>query len=553
MAEHDINVKLNVVDNMSQPIADASKKVDSSLKQTKDSFKGLGDEIKGNFVNAIKGAVVAYIGMQGIQKVTQFLKESRLEYQESVRVQAQLRTALGYTSTALNQQAEALGQKLKVDNEEITAVQVKIANYVKNDEAVKQLTPAILDLAAATGMDMASAANIVAKAINDDSDELGKFKIAVDGASGSAERTQSVIDGLTSKFKGQAEALTTSKDGFDEMALSWKNFEEKVGGSKVLKWWADGAASIVNLWTKGMKEVLGVDKKTAESEAEIAKNASAKKVSILKAEQDLKNQIRRDNLEKYKKIKEEEYQAAIDSIEIEKQLKQEEHGATIQSIEIEKQSKDEEYDATIQSIEIEKQLKVEKINGIIKIQNAEAEARQKKINDDLLIKKSDKEKSKDAVRNSLGMAAQLFEGQKKYIGAYKAFAISQAIMDTWVSANTNLKSAPMPWGGIAAGFAVALGLANVAKISNQKFETGTAFAPGGMSLINEQGGEYVNLPRGSHVYNNTQTRNMTTNAALNVTIMDSSGNITETIRAQLRSGQGDQLVRDIQAKMARQL
>ena len=553
MAEHDINVKLNVVDNMSQPIADASKKVDSSLKQTKDSFKGLGDEIKGNFVNAIKGAVVAYIGMQGIQKVTQFLKESRLEYQESVRVQAQLRTALGYTSTALNQQAEALGQKLKVDNEEIAAVQVKISNYVKNDEAVKRLTPAILDLAAATGMDMASAANIVAKAINDDSDELGKFKIAVDGARGSAERTQSVIDGLTSKFKGQAEALTTSKDGFDEMTLSWKNFEEKVGGSNVLKWWADGAARIVDLWTNGMEKVLGVDKKTAESEAEIAKNASAKKVSILKAEQDLKNQIRRDNLEKYKKIKEEEYQAAIDSIEIEKQLKQEEHGATIQSIEIEKQSKDEEYGATIQSIEIEKQLKVEKINGIIKIQNAEAEARQKKINDDLLIKKSDKEKSINAVSNSLGMAAQLFQGQKKYIGAYKAFAISQAIMDTWVSANTNLKSAPMPWGGIAAGFAVALGLANVAKISNQKFETGTAFAPGGMSLINEQGGEYVNLPRGSQVYNNTQTRNMTTNAALNVTIMDSSGNITETIRAQLRSGQGDQLVRDIQAKMARQL
>ena len=535
MAEHDINVKLNVVDNMSQPIADASKKVDSSLNQTKDSFKGLGDEIKGNFVNAIKGAVVAYIGMQGIQKVTQFLKESRLEYQESVRVQAQLRTALGYTSTALNQQAEALGQKLKVDNEEITAVQVKIANYVKNDEAVKKLTPAILDLAAATGMDMASAANIVAKAINDDSDELGKFKIAVDGARGSAERTQSVIDGLTSKFKGQAEALTTSKDGFDEMALSWKNFEEKVGGSKVLKWWADGAARIVDLWTNGMEKVLGVDKKTAESEEEVAKNASDKKVSILKAEQDLKNQIRRDNLEKYKKIKEEEYQAAIDSIEIEKQLKQ------------------EEYDATIQSLEIEKQLQVEKINGIIKIQNAEAAARQKKINDDLLIKKSDNEKSKNAVNNSLGMAAQLFEGQKKYIGAYKAFAISQAIMDTWAAANTNLKSAPMPWGGIAAGFAVALGLANVAKISNQKFETGTAFAPGGMSLINEQGGEYVNLPRGSQVYNNTQTRNMTTNAALNVTIMDSSGNITETIRAQLRSGQGDQLVRDIQAKMARQL
>jgi hypothetical protein len=92
----------------------------------------------------------------------------------------------------------------------------------------------------------------------------------------------------------------------------------------------------------------------------------------------------------------------------------------------------------------------------------------------------------------------------------------------------------------------------VSKISSQKFQTGTAYG-NGMALVGESGPEYVNLPRGASVYNNTQTRNMTTNAALNVTIMDSSGNITETIRAQLRSGQGDQLVRDIQDKIARQL
>jgi phage-related tail protein len=96
-------------------------------------------------------------------------------------------------------------------------------------------------------------------------------------------------------------------------------------------------------------------------------------------------------------------------------------------------------------------------------------------------------------------------------------------------------------------------MANVAKISQQKFETGTAYAPGGMALVGERGPEYVSLPAGSRVYNNSQTRNMTTNAALNVQIMDSSGNITETIRAQLRSGQADQLVRDIQAKIAQRI
>ena len=74
-----------------------------------------------------------------------------------------------------------------------------------------------------------------------------------------------------------------------------------------------------------------------------------------------------------------------------------------------------------------------------------------------------------------------------------------------------------------------------------------------MALVGENGPEMVNLPRGASVYNNSQTRNMTTNAAVNVTIHDSSGGLTETIRAQLRSGQGDQLVRDIMRKANGQL
>jgi len=43
-----------------------------------------------------------------------------------------------------------------------------------------------------------------------------------------------------------------------------------------------------------------------------------------------------------------------------------------------------------------------------------------------------------------------------------------------------------------------------------EFASGTNFAPGGLSLVGERGPELVNLPRGSQVYSNLQSRNMMT-------------------------------------------
>lgn len=40
------------------------------------------------------------------------------------------------------------------------------------------------------------------------------------------------------------------------------------------------------------------------------------------------------------------------------------------------------------------------------------------------------------------------------------------------------------------------------------FASGTNYAPGGLSLVGEQGPELVNIPRGSQVYSNRQTQNM---------------------------------------------
>lgn len=600
MAEEEIVVKLSVIDNMSKEISSIRAKMENdfkvantAIKEQKGAFSDLGNEIKGNFIGAVKGMVLAYAGVAVIGKITGFLKEGREEYKEAVRVNSQLASALGYTSTALIEQADALGKKLMIDNEEIIGLQVKLANYIKNDDAVKKLTPAVLDLAAATGMDMASAANIVAKAVNDDSEELGKFKIQVDGACGSAERIDSVLAGLNSKFIGGAEAVTKSKDAFDQYGIALKDLEQDVfkkltfGANVLFRTFSDLgrvlAGTSIKQVTQETAKYFEDLKSNYNGEVDAAKEAANKKISLERSAAELKEQIRKDNLEKYKKLKEEEKKVAEETKQtfIAAYTMQEESKIALMQDGMEKEfalldlkyamdlerykgnkimtiALEQQYSNQAQKLieDENRKVSVSKINNIIAIQNAEARARQLKMSEDIKKAALDKQLAASAVSNQLGMMASLLAGQQKWKAAYKLLAISQALMDTFSSAQAAYKSAVSTpiigpiLGPIAATTATLAGLKNVNEI--RKLETGTAYA-GGQALVGENGPEIVNLPRGAQVYNNTQTRNMTTNAALNVTIMDSSGNITETVRAQLRSGQGDQLVRDIQTRMARMI
>jgi predicted GIY-YIG superfamily endonuclease len=549
MADEEVVVKLSLIDEMSSEIKAIRSNMETNfgaankkLAESKGAFASLGNEIKGSFVNAIKGAVLAYAGFEVVTKVTGFLKSARLEYKESVQMQMQLRTALGYTSQALNEQADALGRKLIVDNEEITAVQIKLANYVKNEEQIKRLVPAVLDLAAATGMDMASAANMVARGISDDSEELGRFKISVDGAKGSVERIDSVILGLNAKFLNQATAVAAAKDSFDQYEVAMKNIGEKVG--KVVseapkawfKAWYDLGRSLAGTNILEANKAAEVKKKELETQTEITR----KEAERLSNERE-RQKINKENSEKAKK--EAEALAASPSWMV---------GGTVKGESPEMDIHNKEIDAKIE-LERKKAENIVYINTVMQDElDARAEESFKKwVKDEKEKAKIAEENRRVQIVNGISGAGQLFSAiagaNKRSAQEKKNIARVEAFINTAVAIT---KALPNP---VAVGFAAAMGIAQQVAISNAKFATGTAYQGGGMSLVGENGPEYVNLPRGASVYNNTQTRNMTTNASMNVTIMDSSGNITETLRAQLRSGQGDQLVRDIQNRLARQI
>lgn len=607
MSDEKIQVEISLIDSMSQEIRAIRSNMETNfnaankkLAESKGAFSDLGNEIKNNFTSAIKGAVLGLASFAVIGKTTSFLKLAREEAKQSVLVHNQLKMALGYTSEALNKQAEVIGKKLKIDDDEVTAVQAKLSAYVKDEEQIRRLIPAIMDLGAYIG-DNVTAAQQIGRAISDDGAELGRYKIKVEGAADSSQRIDSLISGVNDRLNGQATALANSKDKVDEYKTAWDQFAEKIGkrllgeGKTVQEIHIDMVKTL-QAQLQAEKDRYGRLAPGAEAElkkyndeirgfqaAEDKKIADARSKTKQDAIDKENAEARKWAIESLKLTK--EGQLKVLQFEMDEKLKtvtagglaefnlRKYYAAKIKALTVEIENDNKKNipqvytvsgaDATGAVDIYNKKLEAEKafaqnklyINTVMQdeLNRSSEESFKAWVKQEKQKAEMEKQQKQQAVSFALGTAASIFAGQKKYLALYKTFAISQALMDTYAAANTALKGAPPPFNFIMAGATVAAGLLNVQKIAAQKFATGTAFAPGGLSLINEQGGEYVNLPRGAQVFNNTQTRNMTTSTALTVNITDSSGNITETVRAQLRSGQGDQLVRDLQAKMARLL
>lgn len=171
----------------------------------------------GSFVGAMGGMTV-------INKTTEFFKMGRLEAQENIRINTQLKASLGFVSSALDEQATILGDKLVIDNEEVKQVQQRISLFTKDEEQIKKLTRASLDFAAVTGGDARS----IARAIESNSIELKRWGITLNESEGSLERIDEIAEKVNTRFGGQAEAVANAKDWWDRLGVSIRDTAEEV-------------------------------------------------------------------------------------------------------------------------------------------------------------------------------------------------------------------------------------------------------------------------------------------------------------------------------------
>lgn len=106
-------------------------------------------------------------------------------------------------------------------------------------------------------------------------------------------------------------------------------------------------------------------------------------------------------------------------------------------------------------------------------------------------KKSELEKTEFGLEQGSKFFKGLAAYNKKFFAAYKAFAIAQAIINTYQGATKALATYPPPFNFIAAAATVASGLAQVATIRAQTAQRGGNLITGGPAVVGEDGPELI--------------------------------------------------------------
>jgi len=162
--------------------------------------------------------------------VTNFFKKTISAAMEAEKAEASLRQQLGYTSQALLDQAKAL-QKLTVyEDDSIISAQARIAAFTKDEEQIKKLTEATLDLASAKGMDLNNAADLLAKSFGSSTNALARYGIEAESAAGSTNRLKQITEGVANLYGGMAQAQAKTFSGrLEQMKNRVKDIEEGIG------------------------------------------------------------------------------------------------------------------------------------------------------------------------------------------------------------------------------------------------------------------------------------------------------------------------------------
>ena len=210
MADKKLNIKVRTK---------GAKKSKKDLKGVEGGMKSLGKAaaIAGSAFFAAKGLITGFkklIELAGAQE----LAEKKLE------------ASLGRVSQALLKQASALQQVSMFGDEAIIEAQALIAAFVDDEEAIKKATQATLDLAAAKGMDLTAAADLVSKTLGSSTNAMSRYGIEVNGAVGSTERLDSLVGNIADKFGGQAKAQTETMAGaIKQLNMAMGDLGEDIG------------------------------------------------------------------------------------------------------------------------------------------------------------------------------------------------------------------------------------------------------------------------------------------------------------------------------------
>jgi hypothetical protein len=208
-----------------------SKSAESSIEGLSTKSVALGSIIA-NVVTKAFEMLASAVGNATAQ-ISEAVKASAEQEKNQLLLVNAMKTAGTFTRQAYADNialASSLQSLTKYGDENIVMVEKELATYGASGKQLKDLTALTLDFASAKGMDLQSAASLVAKTVGSESNALARYGIEVQGAAGSTERMTSATEGLAKLFGGTAQAEAKSFSGqIDNIKNAWSDIYETIG------------------------------------------------------------------------------------------------------------------------------------------------------------------------------------------------------------------------------------------------------------------------------------------------------------------------------------
>ena len=232
--EREVIIQTNLLYYKRRKAMSAALAKQNNLKRSQDKlnkstlFGVRNNRLLGNSFATIRSKLLLYSFAVGLA-VAGFKKLfDKMIIQE--KAEKKLEVALGKTSTSLLNYASALQQSTTFGDEAIIGAQAMIAAFIDDEEQIKLVTKATLDLATAKGMELSAAADLVSKTIGSSTNSLSRYGVEVKGAVGTTQRLESTVKSISDLFGGQAAAQADTLGGaVEQMTNAFGDANEAVG------------------------------------------------------------------------------------------------------------------------------------------------------------------------------------------------------------------------------------------------------------------------------------------------------------------------------------
>ncbi len=222
----------------------------------------------------LKGAAVAAVGFIGVGKMVDYLKDAAKASAEAEAQLNQLNTALqisgNYTEEAsknLQNFAQEIQNTTAFEGDAVIGSMAYLESLTQlSDDGLMNAQRAAIDMAAALGIDLQTATQMVAKGANENTAAFQKMGIQIEKGATEAETLTNVIDALNTKFGGAAAAqLNTYAGQLKRLENNYGDMKESIGSVITQNPAFVGAMSAAN--TVIVKVIKAIDENKEEVQA----------------------------------------------------------------------------------------------------------------------------------------------------------------------------------------------------------------------------------------------------------------------------------------------